>query len=528
MPERRARLDPGSTQLLACVSLAAVLTAGWLLAPPMGTDLAAQIRRADFFDAHGLTPVDLSWYGGVSPLGYSLLSPPLMAAFGGGLWGARWVGALSAVASAGLAAVLLRRADAARPLVAGLVAAVCVVGNLASGRITFALGMALALAALLAATGSRRPLALTTLAAAGATAASPVAGLFLALAGGAWGLARLWERRSMVAALTVAAPLCLPPLLVMTTSAWLFGDGGAQPFGAQSLLVAVATCVVVALAVGPRRPTLLVGAALATVLLVLAYLVPSPIGSNALRLPMLWAAPLIVGFGRWPTIPLALVVALVVWWQPPVVVGDLARAGDPPHHRAYYAGLAAELRRLPPGRVEAVPLKDHGESTQLGLDIQLARGWQRQLDVGENPLFYRPGLNPDTYRRWLAERAVTYVALADADPDQWAVAEAAVIRQGVPYLAEVWRDDRWRLLRVAEPTAVVAAPAALRRLDAASVAFEVEGPAVVTVNVRASRWLRLSGPGCLRVDGDRVRVDAGRAGAYTMTSSLWSPGPWCQ
>ena len=54
----------------------------YLLAPPMGADLSAQISWAEFAESHWPALLDLQWYGGINPLGYSLLAPPLMALLG--------------------------------------------------------------------------------------------------------------------------------------------------------------------------------------------------------------------------------------------------------------------------------------------------------------------------------------------------------------------------------------------------------------------------------------------------------------
>ena len=54
----------------------------WWLRPDSGTDLAAQLARASFARSAPLTPVDLSWYGGMHPFGYSV------PARGGGRCGA--------------------------------------------------------------------------------------------------------------------------------------------------------------------------------------------------------------------------------------------------------------------------------------------------------------------------------------------------------------------------------------------------------------------------------------------------------
>ena len=47
----------------------------------------------------------------------------------------------------------------------------------------------------------------------------------------------------------------------------------------------------------------------------------------------------------------------------------------------------------------------------------LARGWERQLDIKYNGLFYGAPLTPATYEAWLHELAVRFVAVSDADID---------------------------------------------------------------------------------------------------------------
>lgn len=126
---------------------AAVLGVGYLLLPRMGSDLSAQVARADFFAAHGPALVDLRWYGGIQPLGYSLVSPPVMAVLG-----VRVTGVLALVGAAAAFAALLVRTGVPRPLLGGLVGVVTIAGNLVSGRVTYGLGVAFGLAALLALT----------------------------------------------------------------------------------------------------------------------------------------------------------------------------------------------------------------------------------------------------------------------------------------------------------------------------------------------------------------------------------------
>lgn len=136
------------SRVVAVAAVSAVLLGvAYLTLPPTGSDLAAQVARADFFAAHGLAPVDLRWYGGVQQFGYSLLSQPVMA-----LLGVRVTGALALVAAATAFAALLVRTGVPRPLLGSLVGVLTIAGNLVSGRVTYGLGVAFGLGALLALT----------------------------------------------------------------------------------------------------------------------------------------------------------------------------------------------------------------------------------------------------------------------------------------------------------------------------------------------------------------------------------------
>ncbi|MBX7265934.1 hypothetical protein KIF24_07750 [Micromonospora sp. Llam7] len=511
--------------MLGALVVSLLLSTAFLLAPPMGTDLSAQVARAGFADRNGLAPLDFSWYGGVNQFGYSLYTQTL-----GGLVGVRTVGAVAAVVAAVALAWLLAVTDARRPLLGSVLGAVVLVGNLASGRITFAVGLMWALLALCAVARSRGPgwwwLPAAGVAAVLATAASPVAGLFTGLAGGALLVLDIWrERRPGGGALV----LCLAPLVTVAPMAVLFGNGGRQPFGAESLRINLALAVVV-LALVPVR-ALRIGAALTALLLVAAYHLPSPIGSNALRLPMLFALPVIAAYvvlrRRW------LVVLLVVlfWWQSPVMTNDIARRGAAPADDAFYRPLLDELdQRAPVGRIEVVPLRDHWESVYVAQAAPLARGWERQVDVGRNALFYGDGLDAERYGDWLRRNAVSYVAVApDAALDRYGRDEATLVLAGQPYLREIGRPGQWRLYEVLDPEPLVSPPARLVDSDDAGVRLTVDAPADVTVRVRWSRWLSLAeGDGCLRPGADdwatvRVRTP----GTFQVTSSL-NPVAHCQ
>jgi hypothetical protein len=513
--------------------LALALSIAYLLGPPMGTDLSAQVARAGFFARQGTAPIDLGWYGGESQFGYSLLTAPL-----GAVLGVRTVGVVSAVVSAVAFAYLLSRWHAHRPLLGGVLGALVLVANLVSGRTTFAVGTAFGLLALCAISASRPGRAVRLVLASGlavlATWASPVAGLFIGLAGGALLLAGLsrrddgrWRADQRLAESVV---LCLAPVAALVPMAVLFGNGGVQPFTAESMRVNVALAAAAFVIVPARHRTVRFGAVLTVVLLVVAFYVPSPVGSNVLRLPMLFALPVVGAFARLDRRWLAVVCVALVWWQSPLVIGDLTRAGSAETRAAFYRPLTRELaRRAPVGRVEVVPLRDHWETAYVAPAVPLARGWERQADVERNPLFYRAKLEPDEYRAWLRHNAVSYVALApDSQPDTYGEREAALVAAVPPYLREVWRDPVWRLYAVVDPAPLVVQPGRLVESSPAGVTLVTDVSGDVLVRVRWSRWLTVDGPGaCVAAAADgwtTVRVT--RPGEYRLSSGL-RPGPDC-
>ncbi|MFG3602106.1 hypothetical protein [Micromonospora chersina] len=526
----------GGRVVAVCAASALVLAVLYLTLPATGSDLSAQVARAGFFADHGPALVDLRWYGGVHPWGYSLVSPPLMA-----LLGVRPTGALTLLALATAFAALLVRTRVPRPLLGGLVGVLTIAGNLVSGRVTYALGVAFGLAALLAltlpagATGRARwsRAVLAGLAALLASAASPVAGLFVGLAGVSLLLTRRYADGLLIA-VPAAAPLAVTGLL--------FGEGGWMNISRADTLHAVVTSLLVAALVAYRPVR--VGALLSAAGVLAAALLHTPVGLNATRLVVMFALPVLAAAATLPRRPdgagpagaarrrraagavaLGALLAAVCWWQPPVVTADLASRDDPTADPAYFAPLRAELdRRGLTGRVEVPPTRNYWEAAHLG-EAPLARGWLRQADIARNPLFFAtvPGasgtgvpLTADTYRAWLAENAVQYVAVPDAELSWVGRPEAELVRAGLPYLTEVWSGPHWRLYAVADPTPLVGAPGELVRQDAATVTFRAPGPGPVPVRVRHDRWLTVTGGATLAPDGEWTTVTVPRAGTYTL------------
>jgi hypothetical protein len=409
-----------------------------------------------------------------------------------------------------------------------------VAGNLVSGRVTYGLGVALGLGALVLLTFPRwRWLAVIPALAAGAT--SPVAGLFLGLAGAA-----LLLSGRVVDGLLVAAPAAIP----LALTALLFGDGGWMNISHDDTRLAVVASLAVAVLV-PHR-TVRIGALLSALGVLGAALVHTPVGLNATRLSVMFTLPLLAGYAALPRLRLrrgaplgvhersfssglplwAVLLLLVVafWWQPPVVVGDLRDLGNPTSSPSYFTPLLARLAQEPlTGRVEIPPTRDYWESAHMG-DVPLARGWLRQADIARNPLFFAkiPGasgtgvaLTADSYRTWLSEMAVQFVAVPDAELTWSGQPEADLIAGGLPYLSEVWRGDHWRLYRVADASPIVPG---LVAQDATSVTFLAESAGNVVVRVHYYRWLRASGGAVVSRTGPWTLVRVPEPGRYTLTS----------
>ena len=158
---------------LPAVALSAALAAAMLAWDPHVGDLAAQVFRTELFQRAGLGIWNGSWYGGHYTLTYSVLFPPLAA-----LLGPRLVGTFAVVASSYLFDRLVRDRWGEAARWATLWFAAGVVTLLADGQLTFALGVAFALAAMRALQLHHTPWAL--LASAACALSSPVAAVSLA------------------------------------------------------------------------------------------------------------------------------------------------------------------------------------------------------------------------------------------------------------------------------------------------------------------------------------------------------------
>jgi hypothetical protein len=312
-----------------------------------------------------------------------------------------------------------------------------------------------------------------------------------------------------------------------------FPEGGRFPFNVGAFITVL---VVGGLAVVYwRQPPVAVGGVLYGVLAVAVFVIPTPLGANICRLGQAAAAPLLICAPRRPgrVITAALLGALL-WWQWSPAFDAMFRAGkDPSAVASYYKPLLGFLHSRPGGplRIEVPVTVHHWEVVYLAPSVGLARGWERQLDIAENELFYVPHLDPASYLSWLDANAISYVALPDAALDSSARQEAALLRAGAPSLSMVWSSAHWTVWQVRGSEPLVSGPATLVSLDADSFTLLASAPGDIEVRVHyTSHWEAKQSTACVgpSSDGEHwtlVRVTApGRVRVgTTLARTLFSP-----
>lgn len=486
--------------------LAAALATAYLIWAPSSQDLAAASFRADLFADHGFAIWNNQWYSGHYLLSYSVLYPPL-----GALLGPRLVGALAAIAAAAIFAIIARRRFGAAALVPSLWFAAAIGVWLLTGRIPFLLAVPLALAALLP-TG-RGKLWLAGVLAALASLASPVAGLFIALAGVAIALA---GERARGAWLAFGGAI---PIAVLNLA---FPTGGSEPFVFSAFIAIPLLAGAVVWLVPAEYRALRIGAVLYALLALVLFVVSNALGGNVTRLGALFAGP-VLALVLWPRgrLVVCAIAIPLIYWQLVAPVRDVRKAaGDPSTERAFYEPLVAELDRLqagePPFRIEVPPTRNRWEADYVAREYPLARGWLRQLESEDFALFTEGRLTADAYRDWLARHAVSYVAVPDAPLDYLAEDEVALIGTGLDYLQPVWSDDRWRLYRVALPSAI-----GVDELGADSFAIDAERRGTYETAIRFNEYWRVAeGDACIREEDGRTVVEVREAGTIRVGTGL--------
>jgi hypothetical protein len=457
------------------------------------------------------------WYGGHHIVGYSLLFPAVSAALTPQL-----AAALAATGTAALFEPLARRHFGPDAWLGATVFAAATATNLFTGRLAFAFGVLPGLAAIVA-LDRKRPwlaclLALVT------APSSPVAALFVALAAAAYALTGLSSERRLTRALPglATAVTALAPVAFFAVA---FPEGGVEPF-VFSAFWPIPLLAIGALAIVPQdKLTLRMGVALYALGTLASYLIPTAVGSNAARLGTWLAAPLaalLLWRKKVAWLALAALPLLYIGWHDPV--RDLATASsDPSQQAGYYRPLISFLERQPgqPFRIEIPFTSFHWEAYAVASRFPIARGWERQLDVKDNHLFYGARLDARTYEAWLRSLAVRFVAVSSGSQDYSAKREIALIDRGLPYLRLVLRTAHWRVYEVRDPTPLADPPGAVTALGPNSVTLSAAAPGSFLVRVRFTPYWALSGlPGCVAPAGPFTRVRVRRPGTARLVISF--------
>lgn len=490
--------------------VAATFALVYVLVSPPSLDLAAHMFRAKLFREEGFGIWNNWWYAGHHTPSYSVLFPAFAA-----LLSPQLAGALAAVATAVLLEALVHDRFGERGWLGALWLGAATATNLYTGRLAFAFGLLPAVGATLALTRGRNALACAL----GCVTAlcSPVAALFAGLVGAAAAVgARIGSRRLQPALPGIA--LVVASLLPVGAIAIAFPEGGTEPFTFATLWPIPVIAIGALLALPREMWALRAGVVIYALGCILSYAVPSPLGSNATRLGALLAGPLaaLLWWQRRNAVLLAAALPLLyLQWQP--AVRDVKNAtGDPSHSSAYYQPLLAFLSRQsgPPFRVEIPFTGFHWEAYEVAPRFPSPRGWERQLDIKYNPLFYNGTLTADRYERWLHSVAVRFVAISDVKRIDYAGRqETHLINGGLPYLQPVFRSTHWRVFAVRAPAAIASGAARLVSIGPSSLSLQAVRAGEARVRVHFTPYWALSGgAGCVAPDGDFVRLSLRRAG----------------
>jgi hypothetical protein len=528
----RTPTEPSARFPLA-VALGALLLALWLALDPHAPDMAAQAYRVALYERIGFAVFDEHWYAGHDLPGYGLLFAPLS-----GLVGMRVLAAAAALASIALFEGLVLREYGKRwPVRAGAcLFALAAVGDVWSGRLTFALGVTFALACVFAL--SRRHALVAAVLAAVCAASSPVAGLLLVLAVLTYALS---ERAPRVFAL-----VALPVALVLVPLQLLFSEGGYEPYPATSFAATILATLAFLCVLPSRERLLPLGAVLYLFSCLLALLIPTPMGSNIERYGVLLAGPLLLcalgrdpirdqAGGRRPSGGEPLVAAgpqavgpeseqalegaqarvraraprtaagvavclIAVWivWGP--ARETAAVAGSPATQAAYYVPLERYLNSHGGAleRIEVPLTRSHWEAALLAPTVSLARGWEKQLEERYNHALLAPGLTASSYQHWLREQAVAYVALPDVPLDPSSAREAALVRAGLPFLRPVLTTTHWRVYQVLGATPLLEGPGRLTALGHTTFALDARARGTLLARVHYTRYFTVTrGDACV-------------------------------
>lgn len=236
------------------------------------------------------------------------------------------------------------------------------------------------------------------------------------------------------------------------------------------------------------------------------FFVPSPVGANITRLGVYAAAPTVLALGSTARRLAATLLPMLAFWQWSPAFDAIVRAGnDPSTEAASYRPLLHFLERsgAATGRAEVVPTARHWEAAFVALEVPIARGWERQLDMRFNPMFYEARLNAVDLHTWFVDQGVRYVALPDAPLDASGQAEAQLLAAGVDGLRPAWRDEHWRVWEVVGAEGSVASASAdVVDVSSDTVTLDVHRRGDVLVRLHASAYWSTDPLRCIEPTAD--------------------------
>jgi hypothetical protein len=243
--------------------------------------------------------------------------------------------------------------------------------------------------------------------------------------------------------------------------------------------------------------------------MIAAYIVPSEIGGNIVRLRFI-AIPLailVLSLRRWRplAIGVALVAGAVAWNLTPLAESYVNNSADVTANQTTWPAAIAFLHTHlgPSYRVEAVDTAGHWPAVYLAdAGIPIARGWFRQDDFPQNAVLYTK-LGPRTYLRWLRSLGVRYVVLADAPSDYSSRAEKKLLRSGRSGLTPVFYTHSLTIYAVPHPRSIVTGPGhpVVTSLTGSHLKLVVYRGGTYRIAVRWSPYWRTS-KGCLTAGKD--------------------------
>ncbi|MCW2523254.1 MAG: hypothetical protein JWO63_1589 [Frankiales bacterium] len=514
-------LDRASPSALG-LTVGLALSALYLALYPQAPDLAAQVARAHAIQYGGISSWWTGWFGGLSLPSYSFFVPALMAVVG-----APATGVLAVIGGTAGAARLAR--GTLRPRATAISFAIAAAADVANGRITFTVGVSVGVWALVSLRA--RHAALSGLLSVAVYAASPLAGFFLGLILLASALGDRTRRKS--------ALLSAGAVLAVAAAAALFFPGtGTMPYSLLRSWPAILSCLSI-LALGRIREVRLTAGLLLAAMGVLAF-VPSAVGDNVTRLVWACAVPAAVACVPAGRRTMSLLVIALLLWPASDLSSQLNSAGDPSARAGYYTAVVQEIQTerdlagpaAVGARTEAIDTANHWASTYLA-PLGLARGWDRQADYANNELFYQPGLlTASSYRTWLSQLAVRWIAVPNSRLDYASVAEARLVRSGLPYLRLTWSDADWRLYEVLDPSPL-ATGAQVDAVDTGTITLTVHAGTVATVRTRWSPYLVTVRPvtherirTCMSDADGWVRLSPVQSGTIELTSQFSPTARW--